>query len=114
MTRELLPLWISHYGYLGIFSCLVLGIVGLPIPDEFLLFLCGYLVFKNMLSFGPTLSTAIMGTMCGIMASYALGRVSGTFFCRFGLTEQRLEYVRKFFTRFGRWALVFGYLVPGV
>src|SRR5262249_1924858 len=99
MTRELLSEWIGQYGYWGIFSCLVLGIVGLPIPDEFLLFLCGYLVYKNALSFGPTLTAAILGTMCGIMASYALGRMSGSFLGRFAATEQRLDKVRCFLTR---------------
>jgi membrane protein DedA with SNARE-associated domain len=114
MTREVLSVWIGQYGYWGIFSCLVLGIVGLPIPDEFLLFLAGYLVFKNILSFGPTLSVAVLGTMCGILASYGLGRMSGLFLGRFKKTEQSLAYVRNFLARFGRWALVFGYLVPGV
>ena len=114
MTREMLALWIGQYGYVGIFSCLVLGIVGLPIPDEFLLFLCGYMVFKNVLSFGPTVGVAVLGTMCGIMASYGLGRMSGLFLGHLGVSEKRLQFVRKFFARFGRWALVFGYLVPGI
>ena len=114
MTREVLSVWIGQYGYWGIFSCLVLGIVGLPIPDEFLLFLAGYLVFKNILSFGPTLSVAILGTMCGILASYSLGRMSGLFLWRFKKTERSLDHVRNFLSRFGRWALIFGYLVPGV
>src|SRR5436190_3226332 len=114
MTREVLSVWIGQYGYWGIFACLVLGIVGLPIPDEFLLFLAGYLVFKNILSFGPTLSVAILGTMCGILASYGLGRMSGLFLWRFKKTERSLDYVRNFLSRFGRWALIFGYLVPGI
>ena len=29
--------WVGQYGYFGIFSALVLGIVGVPIPDELLL-----------------------------------------------------------------------------
>ncbi len=113
MYRELLASWISQYGYLGIFSCLVLGIVGLPIPDEFLLILSGYLVFKNVLSLGPTVGVAILGTFCGILASYSMGRLSGTFLQRVD-TKGRLDSVRGFFERFGRWTLVFGYLIPGI
>jgi membrane protein DedA with SNARE-associated domain len=26
--------WIAHYGYLALFGLLMLGIVGLPVPDE--------------------------------------------------------------------------------
>src|SRR5580765_4113420 len=59
LYRDVLAVWIGQYGYFGIFSFLVLGIVGLPIPDEFLLFFSGYFVFKNVLGFGPTLAVAI-------------------------------------------------------
>jgi len=113
LYRELVSLWIGHYGYLGIFSFLVLGIVGLPIPDEFLLVVSGYFVFKNVLSWAPTVAVAILGTFCGILASYTLGRLSGNCLHRFD-SGGRLQMVRRFFERFGRWTLVFGYLIPGV
>jgi membrane protein DedA with SNARE-associated domain len=44
---EITPYWIRHYGYWGIFSSLLLGIVGVPIPDEWLLTFAGYLVYKE-------------------------------------------------------------------
>src|SRR5262245_41268405 len=113
LYREVLAVWIGQYGYFGIFSFLVLGIVGLPIPDEFLLFFSGYLVFKNVLGFGPTLAVAIAGTFCGIMASYSLGRLSGSYVQRLKCAH-RLDRVRGFFERFGRWTLVFAYLIPGL
>lgn len=37
--------WITHYGYVAIFVLLMLGIVGLPVPDEALLTFVGYLSF---------------------------------------------------------------------
>jgi len=33
--------WVSTYGYGALFLLLMLGIVGLPIPDETLLVFCG-------------------------------------------------------------------------
>jgi membrane protein DedA with SNARE-associated domain len=39
--------WISQYGYVGIFSLLMLGIIGVPVADEALLAFSGYLVFKG-------------------------------------------------------------------
>lgn len=39
--------WITHYGYVAIFVLLMLGIVGLPVPDEALLTFVGYLSFKG-------------------------------------------------------------------
>ena len=45
--------WVTRYGYAGIFLLLMLGIVGLPVPDEALLTFVGYLSFKGELAFAP-------------------------------------------------------------
>ena len=62
--------WITHYGYAAIFLLLMLGIVGLPVPDEALLTFVGYLSFKGDLQFVASLLTAFLGTACGITVSY--------------------------------------------
>src|SRR5213593_3539260 len=71
--------WISQHGYLGIFSLLVFGIVGLPVPDEWLLTFSGYLVSKQTLRFAPTFIAAFCGSACGITFSYTLGRIFDTY-----------------------------------
>ena len=111
--------WITRYGYAGIFSLLVFGIVGLPVPDEWLLTFSGYLVFKHTLSFVPTFSAAFLGSASGITVSYTLGRVFDTYvLMRYGwifhLTPERLARVHSWFERRGRWTLLVGYFIPGV
>jgi membrane protein DedA with SNARE-associated domain len=61
--------FIYAYGYLGIFSLLMLGIVGLPVPDEWLLTFAGYLIFKGHFQIVPTLAAAVLGSICGISVS---------------------------------------------
>jgi membrane protein DedA with SNARE-associated domain len=61
--------WLTHYGYLGIFCLLMLGIVGVPIPDELVLTCAGYLIFKGYLSPGLTAASAFTGSVCGISVS---------------------------------------------
>ena len=56
--------WVATYGYFAIFSLLVLGIVGLPVPDEFLLTGCGFLVFQGHLRLIPTFASALAGSAC--------------------------------------------------
>ena len=111
--------WISHYGYLGLFLLLVLGIVGLPVPDETLLTYVGYLVFRGRMRFIPTVAAAFLGSVGGISLSYGLGRTLGhQVILRYGrflhITPSRLEVVHGWFARAGRWTLTFGYFVPGV
>src|SRR5262245_48104066 len=111
--------WVLHHGYVGIFSLLVFGIVGLPVPDEWLLTFSGYLVYKRNLTFAPTFAAAFLGSACGITVSYSLGRLFDTYVLEkygwvFHLTPERLARVHSWFERRGRWTLLVGYFVPGV
>lgn len=116
---ETLQIWISQYGYLGIFSLLVLGIVGLPVPDETLLTLSGYLIYHGELKLVPTFLAAYLGSIAGISISYAIGRTFGhNFLVKHGhffhITEERLQKVHNWFEKIGRWTLLIGYFIPGV
>ncbi len=116
---EQVQYWISQYGYAGIFSLLVLGIVGLPVPDETLLTVAGYLVSRGDLRPVPTMAAALLGTMCGITLSYVLGVTSGYYLLhkygrRVHLTPEKVDRVHAWFKRMGGLTLTFGYFVPGV
>jgi membrane protein DedA with SNARE-associated domain len=117
--REAAIHWVSQHGYVGVFSLLVLGIVGLPVPDEWLLTLSGYFVFNNTFKLAPTIAAAFLGSTCGITISFILGRTFGTYLLvhygsKFRITHDDVERVHRWFQRMGRWTLTFGYFVPGV
>ncbi len=111
--------WITEHGYPAIFALLMLGIVGLPVPDETLLTFTGYLIYKNHLRPGAAFAATFGGSVCGITLSYFLGRTFGiALIHRYGryvhLTEERIAKAHNWFERIGRWALTFGYFIPGV
>ena len=117
--RDAAFLWIEHYGYAGIFSLLAFGIVGLPVPDEWLLTFSGFLAFKGTLRFVPTFAAAFLGSACGITFSYTLGRIFDTYVIvkygsLFHITPERMARVHGWFEKHGRWPLLVGYFVPGV
>src|SRR6266852_5323220 len=116
---ELLTHWITDYGYIGLFFALVLGIAGLPVPDETLLTFAGYLVFKQKLDLPLTLFAAFLGSTCGISLSYGLGRTLGLFLIhrygsRVGITESKMRKTLVWFDRIGKWSLTVGYFIPGI
>ncbi len=116
---ETVTVWITQYGYLGLFSLLMLGIIGLPVPDETLLTFSGYLVYKQEFSFGWTITAAFFGSITGITVSYLLGRSIGLFLLRrYGkyvlITPEKLDMVHQWFERRGKWTLTIGYFIPGV
>ena len=119
MPLQEFQVWISHYGYPAIYTLLMLGIVGLPVPDETFLTLTGYLVFRGTLHFVPSYISAFLGTVSGITISYLIGRVGGAqFLHRFGarlhIRPESIDRVHLWFNRWGHWSLTIGYFVPGV
>ena len=112
--------WVAHYGGFALFALLVFGIVGLPIPDETLLVLSGYLIFRGTLNPVGTWLGAVLGSICGITCSYMIGRTVGVGFIhsKFGkwlhITEARIQNIHDWFYHLGHWALFLGYFVPGV
>jgi membrane protein DedA with SNARE-associated domain len=115
-----LETWVAHYGGFALFAVLIFGFVGLPVPDETLLVLAGYLIYKGTLNPIGTWLGAALGSMCGITGSYLIGRTVGigVLHSRFGkrmhVTDQRIRKVHDWFDRVGHWALFVGYYIPGV
>lgn len=110
---------IAHYGYFGIFTLLMFGIVGLPVPDETLLALSGFLVYNGELHIVPTFIAAYLGSITGISISYAIGSTFGHhILIKYGhyihITEARLQKAHDWFEKIGRWALLIGYFIPGL
>jgi len=111
--------WISAYGYGALFALLMLGILGLPIPDETLLMFSGYLISQEKLAFQSTLATAFLGSVCGISLSHLLGWWVGQTFVKtcekkFHLKLGALDRAKNWYQRRGKYALFFGYFIPGV
>jgi membrane protein DedA with SNARE-associated domain len=114
-----LLLTIIEYSYIGIFAALGLGIIGLPIPDETLIAFAGFLSFKGKLSFFLTFFAAFLGASCGITISYFLGKygssyISNKYAQKFAIYSSRLQGVEEFYIKYGKFALLMGYFIPGV
>lgn len=115
MERALLD-YLARFGTPVIFVAQLLGIFGLPIPDELLLTVAGALMRRGELSPTATMLAAIGGCMAGITVSYTLGRTLGCAAVRRITRGHESAWTRAqaWFHRFGGWLLTFGYFVPGV
>ena len=116
---DLIIQWVTQYGYVAIFSLLMFGIIGLPIPDETMMVFAGYLVSQGHLHPVATVVVAFLGSVSGITCSYLIGRTLGLgFIHKWGryirVTDQRLATVHRWFDRVGHWALFIGYYIAGV
>ena len=111
--------WIASYGYVAIFGLLVLGIVGLPVPNEALLTFVGYLNSRGDLTLLLSMASAFLGNASGISLSYALGRLVGPphltkLSGRFYLHPEHIIMAQRWMQRWGKYTLLIAYFVPGV
>ncbi len=108
--------WLAYYGPGVLFLAQMFGIFGLPIPDELLLTVAGALVREGRLEGVPTLLAAIAGCFCGVTLSYVLGRTVGAAALHriVHVPDAAFARAQRWFHRFGRWLLMFGYFIPGV
>lgn len=118
-TIDVFSLWLMQYGSIALFVLLTVGIIALPVPEETLMVIAGILMHKGTLSIPYTMLAAFLGALCGISFSYFLGRTAGFYLIKkygrwIGLTEQRTQKAHNWFERFGKWALLIGYFIPGV
>jgi len=119
MTEHAVVQLISNYRYCGIFFLLIFGIIGLPVPDEWLLVISGYLAFKNVLGIFPTLLIAGMGSVCGLTAGYVIGRTWGDFVVRkygrwLSIDDAKVLRAGLWFQGLGRWVFIVGPFIPGM
>ena len=100
---------ISDWGYLGIFVVVVLGNLGLPVPEETVLALAGYLVWSGRLQLVPVLLVGIGSAVAGDNLGYWLGRRYGRApierYARWLLTPARVAAAEGFIRRYGALAV---------
>ena len=115
---ETVSYWIIQYGYSGIFVLLTLGILGIPAPDEIILLFSGFLVFQDKLNAVAVSIVAFSGAVCGISLSYFLGKIFGMIAIQkygyiFHIDSRKLDGVRSWLNRRGKWAFIVGFYLPG-
>ncbi len=111
--------FLAHYGYFALFGLLMLGIVGPLIPDETILVLAGIAIHRGEMAPLPAFGAAVAGSLCGITLSYLLGRTGLVYAVKHVPWLDRhvgnhLPEAHRWFDRYGKWTLFFGYFIAGV
>ena len=110
--------WLLQWRYVALAVVILLGNVGLPVPEETVLILAGYLVHDGHLALGPTLAVGIASAVAGDNLGYWLGRLGGRPIVRrgarwLGVTPARVERLQGLEARSGALAVVAARFAPG-
>jgi len=110
---------LAHWGYVAVFVLVILGNAGVPVPEETVLLLTGYLVWRGELQLHILLAVGFTSAVMGDNIGYWLGR-------RFGKGAlqrhahwilghpERLETMQRFVARRGATAVFVARFVPGL
>jgi membrane protein DedA with SNARE-associated domain len=110
---------VGHWGYAAIFVVVVLGNVGLPLPEETVLVLGGYMAWRGTLRLAAVLAVGIVSAATGDNLGYWMGRRYGrAALQRYGhwvaITPARLEAVWRFVLRHGPLGVFAARFIPGL
>jgi len=112
---ELTPL-ITQWGYAAIALIVLLGNVGLPVPEETVLTVSGYLVWQGRLKLAPVLVVAVTSAVIGDNAAYWVGRRYGRLVITrlIRVSPDRVERMQRFVMRYGMLAVFVARFVAGL
>lgn len=110
---------VEQYGYAALFLCLFLGIVGLPINDETLVMLAGFVAAQGLLRPLPAFLVTYLGVLCGMNLGFFIGRWLGAGLLhrltgRSPRLRQNVERARSWLDRYGAPFILLTYYIPGV
>lgn len=115
---EKFEFYIVNYGYITIFLSLILGLVGLPVPDEVLMSIIGYYSNTDKINFIIALCVAMLGTVLGMTISYCIGKYIGSkavhgIFKWLGINQNKLDRVDRWMDKYGFLTIIMGFFIPG-
>jgi membrane protein DedA with SNARE-associated domain len=108
--------FIDAWGYAAIFLVVVLGNVGLPVPEETVLTIGGYLAWQGKLRLGLVVMVATLSAVVGDNMAYWLGRRYGqrVLHRMMAAAPRRVEWARQFVARHGMLAVFLARFVTGL
>ena len=97
---EALQEFVGNFTYLGIFAVLLLGSLGVPIPEEMPIAAAGILSHEGLARWWLALPVCLLGVLSGDVVLYWTGRrwgerVLGWRVVRWVLTAQRAEWLKE-------------------
>jgi membrane protein DedA with SNARE-associated domain len=111
--------WMATWGYLGIFVCVFVGNLGVPVPEESVMLAAGFVASREILDlrwvFVVVIGSAVTGDCCG----YVIGRTGGQRFVNwlashFESFRRRYLKLQAFFHTHGSKAVFMARFIAGI
>lgn len=107
------------FPYFAAFGILVICGLGVPIPEDIILFTMGYLSYNGLVDFKVSVVVCLFGVMIGDSIIYFIGRKYGSrllqsgFFARM-MPPDRMDRTRQLFLQWGNKMIFAARFMPGL
>jgi membrane protein DedA with SNARE-associated domain len=110
--------WLSAWGYLGVFIFVFVGNLGVPVPEETVLIVAGFLAGRGDLELRTLYAVGIASAVVGDCCGFAFGRFGGQRLFerlaqRFHFVRERYIHLQEFFHTHGSKAIFMARFVAG-
>jgi membrane protein DedA with SNARE-associated domain len=90
-----------------------------PLSEDLILIVCGFLCYKNVISIGPTWGFCMVGVLAGDFILYYMGRTIGADilkkrFLRRWISRNRLAWIRLYMKKHGNKTILVARHMPGI
>ena len=110
--------WLAAWGYPGIFLCVFIGNLGIPVPEETVLLVAGFLAGRGDLAlrfvYLVGIGSAVTGDCCGFLFGQTGGqRLFERLAQRFAFVRRRYDRLKTFFDTHGAKAVFMARFITG-
>lgn len=110
--------WLATWGYLGVFAFVFIGNLGIPVPEETVLLVAGFVAGRGDLDLRTLYAVSIASAVTGDCCGFLLGRTGGQRLLerlanRFRFVRGRYDRLRNFFKTHGSKAVFMARFIVG-
>lgn len=111
--------WLANWGYLGIFVCVFAGNLGIPVPEETVMLVAGFLAGRAILDLRWVYVVVVLSAVSGDCCGFFIGRHGGQriimrLASRYETIRHRYERLQLFFHTHGSKAVFMARFIAGV
>lgn len=111
--------FIEHFPYIGLFTLLILGGIGIPFPEDATLISCGFLISHGIVRPIPALIVVYSGLILADISLYSIGKKYGRMIFTHKriqslISPERLSLIEKKFNKNGSIVIFFGRHLMGL
>jgi membrane protein DedA with SNARE-associated domain len=111
--------WIATWGYLGIFLFVFIGNLGIPVPEETVMIVAGFVAGREILDVRAVYAVVFLSAVTGDCCGFLIGRTGGQrllarLATRFEFARRRYDRLQIFFQTHGAKAVFMARFIAGV